>query len=78
MGRKPIGTKAMSSADRSRQRRRRQRQQQLAKVLTEDAVMLLAFQQYLGTEWPGWPAHEGGLMYSLLWRAFAAGWKADK
>lgn len=34
---------------------------------------LIKFQEFLEKEWPLWRPHEGGVMYSALWRAFIAG-----
>jgi hypothetical protein len=83
MGRQAIGNVAMSATERSRRHRERRRVHAHRAPIIDphieqqtERVILSAFQQYLNGVWPGWRRDEGRLMYSTLWRAFAAGWKA--
>lgn len=41
-------------------------------------IILKGFQNYLDKEWPNWRDHEGGILYSKLYKAFEVGWNNGK
>jgi hypothetical protein len=81
MGRRAIGAKAMTAAERQRRRRAKSRKPvtlSSADEKAEDLGILREFQAYLDPIWPGWERWESRPMYNTMWRAFAAGWNARK